>query len=253
MDLVFLPVIIPFIIAYFSAGWFLSLRTDKYSWIDFFWASGFSIPIVFTIFFWQTHPISLLYAAWSIRLSWLLFKRIQSEPEDPRYKNLKKEWGENTPRNFLYLFLGEGLLVIILSLPMFLDYSQASGKWIIPSAIMFAACLFLENLADHQLATFKRKHKGQKAVCNVGLWKYSRHPNYFFEILIWFSFGLAAMDSSMPILGFVPAAIMTVMLTKVTGVPYAEKQALASRGDLFRKYQETTSVLIPWFPKENQK
>jgi steroid 5-alpha reductase family enzyme len=106
-----------------------------------------------------------------------------------------------------------------------------------------------ETLADAQLAAFKRDPANRGGVCNVGLWRYSRHPNYFFEWLIWMSYFIFALASPFGWIAIVGPASILWLLIRVTGIPMAEEQSLRSRGDAYRRYQQATSAFIPWFPK----
>src|SRR5262249_44045583 len=102
---------------------------------------------------------------------------------------------------------------------------------------------------DLQLEKFKKDPANKGQTCQVGLWNYSRHPNYFFEWLIWVSYFLFACGSSHGIYSIICPAIMLYLLFKVTGIPATEAQALKSRGDQYRDYQKRVSVFVPWFPK----
>ena len=108
-----------------------------------------------------------------------------------------------------------------------------------------------EALADAQLASYKQKNHDPSDVCQLGLWKYSRHPNYFFEIVIWISFYLIASTTPGGWITLYAPATMIVLLLKITGIPPAEASSLQSKGAAYRHYQQTTSVIIPWFPKKS--
>jgi steroid 5-alpha reductase family enzyme len=85
-------------------------------------------------------------------------------------------------------------------------------------------------------------------VCNLGLWRYSRHPNYFFEFLIWVSFAIVALPVQYGYLGLISPLLILFFLFRVSGIPVTEEQALRSKGEAYRKYQRSTSAFIPWFP-----
>ena len=246
-------------IVYFVIGWCLSYKLNKYSWVDFFWSSSFLIIIAILVPQNPSPPviaISVLFALWSLRLSGLLLKRICKENEDSRYVLIKKRWGTRSPLYFLFLYIFEGFLALLLSLPIYLNTSSDVVHitfWNVLGVGLFSLALMGEVTSDQQLQAFKINNRGQKKVCDKGLWKYSRHPNYFFEILIWFSYGIFGLSLESPLLSFIPFVVMYFLITKVTGIPYAEQQAIVSRGDLYREYQRTTNVLFPWFPKENGK
>jgi steroid 5-alpha reductase family enzyme len=104
-----------------------------------------------------------------------------------------------------------------------------------------------EALADRQLESFKRDPQNRGRVCDVGLWRYSRHPNYFFEWLIWLSYALYASTSPAGWAAWIAPALILYFLLRVTGIPATEAQALRSRGDAYRRYQARTSPFVPWF------
>jgi len=105
-------------------------------------------------------------------------------------------------------------------------------------------------VADAQLAKFKRIAANRGKVCRVGLWNYSRHPNYFFEWLVWVAWALFALPSPAGYVGLIGPVLMFYFLFRVTGIPATEAQALRSRGEEYRRYQETTSAFVPWFHKK---
>ncbi len=109
-----------------------------------------------------------------------------------------------------------------------------------------------EALADAQLAAFKRRASNKGRVCDAGLWRYSRHPNYFFEWLIWVAYFVFALGSPWGWVAIVGPASILYLLLRVTGIPMTEEQSIRSRGDAYRRYQQTTSAFIPWFPKSSE-
>jgi steroid 5-alpha reductase family enzyme len=117
----------------------------------------------------------------------------------------------------------------------------ATGLW--------AAALAGESTADRQLARFKATPGSNGLTCRDGLWRYSRHPNYFFEWLIWVAYALFALSAPWGPLALASPALMLFLLFRVTGIPATEAQAVRTRGDDYRRYQATTSVFVPWFPK----
>jgi steroid 5-alpha reductase family enzyme len=118
-------------------------------------------------------------------------------------------------------------------------------------AVLWVFAFLGEVLADAQLARFKANPVNRGKVCDLGLWRFSRHPNYFFEWLIWVSYALFALASPHGYLGLISPALILFFLLKVTGIPATEAQALRSKGEAYRRYQQTTSVFIPWIPKRS--
>ena len=130
------------------------------------------------------------------------------------------------------------------------DPSPALDVWVWIGVGFWLVSLAGESVADRQLAAFKADPGNRGKVCDVGLWRYSRHPNYFFEWLHWFSYPLIAMGAPSQWVAWLGPVIMLLFLYRVSGIPYTEKQSLKSRGDAYREYQRTTSPFIPWPPKE---
>ncbi|MFZ4115840.1 MAG: DUF1295 domain-containing protein [Chthoniobacterales bacterium] len=245
----------------FTFAWLWARWADNYSLVDAFWAGGLAITGLF--FLLATGPwspkkeiITLLFALWSLRLTWHLTYRIaKAHPhEDRRYQELRTAWKKNeTLLSFLF-FQAQALSVVLLTLPFFFIGRDTNLAW---NAVEIIGCLLLlvgiagEAVADHQLATFKKNHSSTALVCQEGLWRYSRHPNYFFEMLLWISFYLIACGSPGGWITFYAPATIILLLLKITGIPPAEAASLRSKGEAYKHYQETTSVLIPWFPKKS--
>jgi len=120
----------------------------------------------------------------------------------------------------------------------------------IAGAILWLVAFGGEALADAQLAAFKRDPANQGAVCSRGLWHYSRHPNYFFEWLIWVAYFVFALASPLGWIAAIGPLSILFLLLRVTGIPLTEEQAIRSKGAAYRRYQATTSAFIPWFPKK---
>lgn len=194
--------------------------------------------------------IDLLYIFWSIRLSSHLFARISKSGEDKRYLELKKKWKVWYGLNFFLLFQAEVVLTIFLSIPLLIDYPSTLNWHNYLSLALFCIAITGETIADKQLANFIRSNQDRTKVCNVGLWKYTRHPNYFFEWLIWVSFAVYALSSHQWWYGLIPSMLMYLMLTKVTGIPPAETSSLASKQENYVQYQKQTNAFFPWFPKK---
>ena len=253
-----IPIHLPFLILYFSFGWAVSIKTRKFAWIDVFWVSSF-IPLtlhsLFAVWSWPQVLLLMMYLIWSYRLSRLLFRRVYGKKEDSRYVTLKNYWQNKAPFYLYLLYLAEGLLVLLLFIPVYLQAQSTQASldgWNLFGALLFSLFLLGETLADSQRDRFRRNSTGpKKEVCNIGLWKYSRHPNYFFEILIWYSFAVYNFSLDQNLLSFLPAITMNLLIWKVTGVPPSQRQALESRGNAYREYMKKTNVLIPWIPKES--
>jgi steroid 5-alpha reductase family enzyme len=120
-------------------------------------------------------------------------------------------------------------------------------EWL--GAIVWLVALAGESIADSQLKSFKSRPVNKGKVCQIGLWRYSRHPNYFFEWLIWVAYFVFALASPFGSLSILCPLLMLYFLFKVTGIPATEEQAIRSKGEAYCNYQRSTSVFVPWFPK----
>jgi steroid 5-alpha reductase family enzyme len=202
------------------------------------------------------HRVLVAVAAgvWSLRLAaYVYVNRVRGKEEDGRYQTLRARWGAGAQWRFLVFFEVQGLLDAILSLPFLVIASnRAAGlnTWEYAGAALWLVAIGGEALADRQLARFRADPANRGRTCRVGLWRTSRHPNYFFEWLHWWAYVLMALTAAWWWVTLVGPAIMTFFLFKVTGIPATEAQALASRGDDYRDYQRTTSMFVPWFPRK---
>ena len=143
-----------------------------------------------------------------------------------------------------------------LSIPAFVIASNPTASfspWELVGLAVWALGYVIESVADSQKMLFLQRMSaaGEKdRVCDVGLWRYSRHPNYFFEWLIWVAFFVFALGSPWGWLALIGPASILYLLLRVTGIPLTEEQSIRSKGDAYRRYQQTTSAFIPWFPKK---
>lgn len=240
-------------------AWLWAHKIKNASVVDMFWSYNFPV-IGIIIFFlapgWETRLIlicAMVIIAGS-RLGTHLGLRIMShlDEEEGRYKQLRKEWAPNPERKFFFFFQFQAVSNVILAIPFFaIAMNPAVGvngfEW--AGFILWFISITGEAIADRQLADFKKDPKNKGEVCDKGLWYYSRHPNYFFEWLMWTAYFIFALGSPYGWLGIISPAIILYLLLKVTGIPATEEQSLRSKGDKFRAYQKSTSVFVPWFKK----
>jgi len=233
------------------------------AWVDVGWAAGLGLlALLYAGLGSAPWPRRLLLAVlvgfWSFRLASHLYRdRVAGgREEDKRYGGLRIDWGEKASPYFLLMFLGQGLLDVLLSIPFLLVALNPRPQltvWEGAGAALWLLALTGESLADRQLLAFKSRPGNRGRVCKAGLWRYSRHPNYFFEWLIWVSFGLLTVSAPHGAFGWISPAIILFLLTRVSGIPLTERYSLESRGEAYRQYQRETSAFIPWFPKGNMK
>ncbi len=192
-----------------------------------------------------------LGAIWAFRLAWYVATdRVVGRPEDGRYRRLRAHWGERASVGFLLFFQAQALAAVILALPFLAAASVAEPPpgWAIGLAlVIWAVAVAGEAIADRQLARFRADPAHRGKTCRVGLWGWSRHPNYFFEWLHWFTYPLLAWGEPWAVLlALLGPVLILATLLKGTGIPYTEQQALASRGEDYRRYQEEVSMFVPW-------
>jgi steroid 5-alpha reductase family enzyme len=225
--------------------------------VDLGWCSGIGILAIY--YAWAADgylPRRLLVgglaAAWSFRLAlYILLDRIVGKEEDGRYQELRAHWGDRAHFNFFFFFESQTLLVVLFSLPMLVLMFNPRPEitpWELAGVGVWLASVGGESLADRQLARFRADTRNKGKVCRVGLWRYSRHPNYFFEWLHWWAYVLMGVGVAYGWVTLVGPVVMLLFLFKLTGIPATEKHALRSRGEEYRRYQQTTSAFIPWFP-----
>ncbi len=193
-----------------------------------------------------------LAAFWSIRLTWHLVadRLLRHAGEDGRYRAMRAHFGDRAPLHFAWFYQLQAGVAFVFALP----FAALSGH---PVAVapaqgaglaLFLGAQALEALADRQLAAHRADRAASGVTCRRGLWRYSRHPNYFFEWLSWCGIAVVAWPAA-GWLALLQPALMFVLIRFVSGVPFAEQQSLRSRGDDYRRYQAETNAFVPWLPR----
>ncbi len=237
--------------------WLIHLRIGNASIVDPGWAFGLPLlAVTYALlgsgYSWRRWLIAGMAAVWGVRLGTHLLLRIVGKPEEGRYQELRRQWKTHVSLKFLVFFEFQALLDLFLSLPFLL--AALNPKPVLSPLELTGFALWLvavagEALADAQLAAFKRDRSSPGQVCQRGLWNYSRHPNYFFEWLIWVAWALFALASPYGWIAPLCPLLMFYFLFRVTGIPATEAQALRTKGEAYRRYQQTTSAFVPWFKK----
>jgi steroid 5-alpha reductase family enzyme len=244
-----------------AALFFLARKLENYGIVDVAWSYAFGLLAGFYAVFASGWPIrraviSGMVAVWSLRLGTHLLIRVSHHhpKEDARYAQLRRDWAANFGPKMFGFFQLQAASVVLLGTAFIIacrNDTPALHPLEYIGIALWVIAIAGEATADAQLAAFKRETREPGRVCDVGLWRFSRHPNYFFEWLIWvayFVFALASPGGWLAIIG--PASILFLLL-RVTGIPMAEEQSLRSRGAAYRRYQATTSAFVPWFPKRS--
>ncbi|MGJ8649219.1 MAG: DUF1295 domain-containing protein [Opitutaceae bacterium] len=239
-----------------SLAYFTARRMQIMALVDVVWSGGLGLAAVAYLMQMEapttrSYVVLAILLSWSLRLSFYLLKnRVLSGKEDPRYSYLTAHWGDKAMRNYFPLFLLQVLLVALFMVPVSIAMN-ASAQWGLIDwlAVSIALCALIgEFVADRQLAQFRNAPSNRNKVCQQGLWRYSRHPNYFFEWLHWWAYVAFAATSVMWPYALLGPVSMYLFLRFLTGVPHAERSSLQSRGDDYRRYQQTTNMFFPWKP-----
>lgn len=245
-------------IVVFLVAWWWSDRVSNYSWVDAVWAFGIGVTAMGWLAFSEGHPrhwvAGAMVGLWSFRLGNHLQRRIRKHhpEEDARYVKLRQVWEGRVRRSFFFFFQAQAVSVVVLALPFLAVAMNRCGGWGVwesVGGVFVITGLVGEALADAQMGRFKRENPGPERVCRDGLWYYSRHPNYFFEAVVWCGFYVFACGSGWGWATVHAPLIIVYLLLKVTGIPPTEASALRRKGDAYRAYQESTSAFIPWPPK----
>lgn len=240
-----------------SLLWLQQRRTENAGIVDIGWSGTIPLLAAFYAYWYGTYTVPRVWIAlafiicWGLRLIWHIHRRSYGKPEDGRYRELRNVWGKDTQWKMFIFFQFQAVAACIFSLPFLLIAREIRSDILFLEEVGFLMMWFSlagESTADQQLNRFKKKSL-RGAVCRDGLWNYSRHPNYFFEWMIWVSIAVYAMPVPGGIIAMICPILMLIFLFKVTGIPATEEQALKSRGDAYREYQASTSAFFPWFKK----
>lgn len=245
------------ILTFALCGWLLSFATRHYSHVDSMWSLFIAITAYVTAIF--TYDLSLRAALvlaavtlWALRLSIFLTWRNWGK-EDHRYETIRIN---NEPffvfKSVYIIFAFQGVLAWLISYPVYSAVSSHTPlQWLDYAGLsLFVIGFYWEVVADWQLMQFRAQPEHDAAVMNHGLWRYSRHPNYFGEALIWWGFALLAATDGNVFIWFSPV-LMTFLLLKFSGV-YLMEQTIHRRRPGYREYVATTNAFIPGLPKSKR-
>ena len=247
------------ILGVMTALWLVSLALRNSSIVDIFWGTGFVIAN--WVYFALTPDglmarkllISVLVTLWGLRLSLYILWRNWGKPEDFRYQKWRQEHGEKWWwRSFFQVFVLQGALLLIISAPLLAAHLYATPgltllDWL--AVPVWAMGFFFEAMGDWQLARFKANPANKGKVMNQGVWRYTRHPNYFGDAAQWWSYYLVALAAGGWWTVFSPI-LMTTLLVRVSGVALLEKTMDERPG--YKEYIETTSAFVPWLPRQKR-
>jgi len=239
--------------------WTWQLKTENAGIVDVAWS--FMTPLVACglILFDSTQDMTRQYllmvlaVVWGFRLGSYLYGRVSQETEDGRYRHMRRASGRYAAPVMFVFFQVQASWTLLFAMPFWAAAQNVSEPGILDilGVIVWIVALSGEVISDRQLARFRQTPSNKGKVCQDGLWKYSRHPNYFFEWLHWFAYVLIGTGSPYWWLTWLGLLIMYVFITRITGIPYTEQQSLRSRGQAYLDYQNSTNAFFP-FPRKSK-
>lgn len=257
--LVFWIALVVIVLAYMSLWYGLARYTGRLDVVDSAWGLGFVlvgwISLGLRAHYGSLQVVStLLVSVWGLRLFAHIGNRNWRKSEDDhRYQELRQKWGAPWKRKaYTNVFLLQGALLLVVSLPMTAiawadNVGLNTGIWVGWAIWLLGICF--EALADDQLRRFiKQRPKGSHNIMDRGLWRYSRHPNYFGEVTTWWGAAIVAISAG-EWWGLFGAVVITILVTKVSGIPPLEKHYEGNTD--YERYRARTSVLVPWSPKRS--
>ena len=225
--------------------------------VDIAWGPGFILVVLFNLLLTDNITVRQLVIAalvtiWGLRLAMHIYIRARGKPEDYRYKAMRERWGDRACiRAFTNVFMLQGVLLLTISYPLIMINHFSSEGWSLLDSIgafVWIIGFLWEVISDYQLQRFIKFHKkGPGDIITSGLWRYSRHPNYFGEALLWWGIFLIVLSIPNGWAAIFSPMIITFLLLKVSGVPLLEKRY--ADNEAFQEYAKYTNKFFPWFPK----
>jgi steroid 5-alpha reductase family enzyme len=243
-----------------AGAWLVQRALDNAGWVDAVWSFGLGLAGV--IYALAPEPgivwpgarqilLALLVGGWSLRLGLHLFSRTGKLPEDVRYAELRREWGPSYQARLFGFLQIQAAASALLALSVLAAASNPAplGLFDFAGVALFILSVAGEGVADAQLQRFRADPANRGKICEAGLWRLSRHPNYFFEWLGWLAYPLLALGPDFRHgfgwLAFLGPVLMYALLVHVSGIPPLERQMLKSRGEAYRQYQSRTRAFLP--------
>jgi steroid 5-alpha reductase family enzyme len=237
------------------AAWVLQARVQNAGWVDVFWTFGTGLICALAALAtgpvpWRRALVAGLLLLWSVRLGAHILHRVMTGAEDVRYARMRAAYGAGFQKHLLGFVTVQGPFSLVLGIAALYAARQPNPAFRLWDALAIAlalACLAGEALADRQMRHFRANPANKGKICDTGLWRYSRHPNYLFEFLSWGAYPLLGLTAHNPwsLLSLAAPALMYLTLRYASGVPPLEAAMLESRGEAYRRYQAHTGAILP--------
>lgn len=244
-----------FIFCYVSVWFLISLLLKRNDIADIAWGLGF-VAIVYFLFITQAPTLQsvivyMLTVIWGIRLAIHIGVRSKDKPEDFRYKKWREEWGEYfVLRSYLQVYLLQGFFMWIISLPIIvvsMAQNQPISPFVLIGCIIWLIGFVFESIGDYQLMLFIKQRQNKSDIMQTGLWKYTRHPNYFGEVLVWWGIFIMVLPLEYGLWAIISPITISFLLLYVSGIPMLE--AKYKDNVAFEEYKKRTSAFFPKLPK----
>jgi steroid 5-alpha reductase family enzyme len=237
----------------YMTGWFVIAQARRRNDVaDVAWGTGFIVTAVTALLLSETITqrgivVMILVAVWGVRLAMHIYMRNRGKPEDRRYRKWREEWGRRAViRAFFQLFVFQGLLMIIISLPVtfiILFGQEPGGLLDIVGLFIWVTGFYFETVGDYQLLKYKSDPANKGKIMTRGLWTYTRHPNYFGEVTLWWGIYIIALSVSQGWLTILGPLTITFLILKVSGIPLLEEKY--KDNPEFQAYKRRTSAFFP--------
>jgi steroid 5-alpha reductase family enzyme len=258
MDLIFgLILVSALVIFFYMTLWFaVSVIARRGDVADIAWGLGFSaVTACLSSVMVGLNPkailIAILTALWGIRLATHIYLRVRNKPEDYRYRKWRTDWGRwFYPRSYLQVFLLQGFFMLLISTSAITAFADSFGKLGLleaAGAVVWLTGFFFESVGDLELSRFVKNPANKGKLMTGGLWRYTRHPNYFGEVTQWWGIFLVVLSSPYGFLAIISPLTITFLILKVSGIPMLEKK-YEGRAD-FAQYKRKTSAFFPLPPR----
>lgn len=225
--------------------------------VDIGWGIGFILIALVLIFSKaesdsKSMALTAIVLIWGLRLAFHIFNRARGKGEDFRYAQWRKEWGEKAAiKAFFKVFLLQGLIMLVVALPIMVVFNSSSNQLNVFSftgLIIFAFGFLFESIGDLQMYCFKRKPENKGKIITSGLWKFTRHPNYFGEAVLWWGISIFTIGSDLFLISFISPLVLNLLLIYISGIPLLEKKYEGNKD--WEAYKKITPALVPVIGKK---
>jgi steroid 5-alpha reductase family enzyme len=255
MNSIFIDVAL-LILSYMTGWFFIAQLLKRNDVADIAWGLGYVLISMYLFFRGSNsihfYVISFLIVVWGIRLSYHIFQRNRAKEEDYRYKKWRIQWGRwFYLRSYIQVFIIQGFFMYMISLPLMFshEYDSKSLSYLgFAGMLIWITGFIFESVGDYQLRLFLSKPKNNGKIMKYGLWRYTRHPNYFGEVAQWWGIFLVLTDVAFNWIALLSPLTITYLLLFVSGIPMLEAKYKGNKE--FMEYQRVTNAFFPWFPKK---